>query len=300
MASTLSTINEAMVDNAIAEALRHNLPALNAFSKVIETGEKVISDSVYVPLETDPTAQNKTAGTTPTADGGVTGTAVTLDTFKASAWDAVEGKISGALFPNYWTAKIKGATKAVVKSALDAGLALITSTNYGDGAGDKLVVAAADFDQTDLANLWGKATTKIKGQQKTGFLNTAYATAVFGTSQLAAVYASAGNNFLQSGQLPRFLDMEQIHYADIPTNSQNLGGFVCGRAAIAVALARPSLLIQSGEGNVVERRIITDAETGVSVLYTVKAEGGGTVTGEIALLFGVAKGQDAIVRLVTA
>jgi hypothetical protein len=31
-----------------------------------------------------------------------------------------------------------------------------------------------------------------------------------------------------------------------------------------------------------------------------KADAGGTITGEVAMLYGVAKGQDAIVRLVTA
>jgi hypothetical protein len=46
----------------------------------------------------------------------------------------------------------------------------------------------------------------------------------------------------------------------------------------------------------VERRIVTDPETGISCLYSVSAAGAGAVTGECSLLYGVAKGQNAIVR----
>jgi hypothetical protein len=35
-------------------------------------------------------------------------------------------------------------------------------------------------------------------------------------------------------------------------------------------------------------------------MYTVKADAGGTLSGEVAMLFGVAKAQDAVVRLLTA
>jgi hypothetical protein len=75
---------------------------------------------------------------------------------------------------------------------------------------------------------------------------------------------------------------------------------VVGQAAIAIGIAQPSPLMASGEGNIVERRIISEPDSGLSVMLTVKADAGGTVSGEVALLFGVAKGQDSAVRLLSA
>jgi hypothetical protein len=91
-----------------------------------------------------------------------------------------------------------------------------------------------------------------------------------------------------------------MHYRDFPSNSENMTGAVIGRAAIAVGMARPPMLMQAGEGNIVERRIITEPDSGLSALYTVKADAGGTKSGEVALLYGAAKAQDSVVRVVSS
>lgn len=300
MASTISGINEALVDQRIVEALKSLLPMFSAFSYIIEQDDRITSDTVQVPLATDPTVGDKTAGTFKAADGTLAGTTVTYNKFRAAGWDAVESTMRPSLLANYWAEKASGAVYGVAKDIIDQALALITIANFGDTSADKLVAAAADFGQDDAANLWQKATAKIKRQKKVFLMNTAYAASLYGNSNLALVYASAGNNYLQSGLLPQFLDLNQMHYQDFPTNSQNLGGAVIGRAALAVAIARPSMLLTSGEGNVVERRIITEPDSGLSAMYTMKADAGGTLSGEVAALFGVAKGQDAVVRLTTA
>ena len=70
--------------------------------------------------------------------------------------------------------------------------------------------------------------------------------------------------------------------------------------SISPSSATPDPLAAAGEGDIVERRIITDPDSGISALFTTTASGGGTIAGEIAILYGVAKGQDAVVRLVSA
>lgn len=300
MASTISSINNALVDARVVPALRSLLPILNMFSYGIEQGEKIVNDVVYVPIATDPSKATKTAGTMLTASGALAGTTVKLDTFEGAAWDATEGTMRSELFSQYWADKAAGAVYVTAKSAIDTALALVTASNFGNTTNDKVVVAAADFGQNDLASLWQKGTTKIKRQQKNVMLNTAYAASLFGNSALATIFASAGNNFISSGTIPGFIGMNVAHYQDLPSNSENLGGVVLGRAALLIALARPSMLIEAGEGNVVDRRIIQDPDSGISCMYTVKADAGGTVTGEVCLLYGVAKGQDAAVRLVSA
>lgn len=299
MASTISGINEALVDKQVVEALKHMLPVLRAFSYVIEQDDRITSDTVNVPLSTDPTVGDKTAGTFKTADGALAGTTVTYNRFRAAGWDAVETTMRPSLFAQYWADKAAGAVYGCAKDVIDYALSLITIANFGDADADKLVVAPADFGQNDAALLWERATTKIKRQKKTFMMNTAYAGSLFGSSNLALIYASAGNNFLASGQIPQFLDLNQMHYADFPANSQNLGGAVIGSAALALAIARPSMLMGAGEGNIVERRVITEPDSGLSAMYTTKADAGGTISGEVAILYGAAKGQNSIVRLVS-
>lgn len=300
MATTISGINQALVDERIVESLKHMLPTLSAFSYTIEQVDRVVDDTVAVPLATDPTVGDKTAGTFKSADGTLGVATVTYNKLRAAGWDAVEYAMRASLFEQFWADKAAGAVYALAKDVVDTALALVTAANYGNTSADKLVVAAADFGQDDAAQLWQLATTKVKRQRKTMLLNTAYAARLFGNSNLALIYASAGNNFLQSGVLPQFLDLNQMHYGDMPTNSENLGGVVVGSAAIAIGIAQPSPLMASGEGNIVERRVISEPDSGLSVMLTVKADAGGTVSGEVALLFGVAKGQDAAVRLLSA
>ena len=300
MATTISNLTEAQVDESVIAGLRLALPMLSAFSYKIDAGEAIKNNVTRVPLAVDPTEGAKTAGTLISGSGSLTGVDVTLDQFRGAGWDAKEGEVSAIQLPTYWADKLKGAAYVSVKRAVDQVLSLITAANFGNTSADKYTVAAADFGQDDAANLWALAETKIMNQEKAFLMNTSYAAALFGTSSLANVYAANGNNFLESGKLPRFLSLNQMYYPAFPNNGENLGGAVIGRGALAVAFARPSMLMQAGEGNIVERRVITDPDTGLSLLYTVTADGGGTMAGEVCLLYGYAKAQNAVVRLCTA
>ena len=301
MATTISTVNQSLVDSKVVAALRYFLPMLKAFSYQVESEGKIKDDVVYVPIATDPTAQSKTAGTRVTANGTVAGTSVTLSNHYAAGWDATEGSISPALFGNYWSDKAAGAVYSLAKQVIDAALAVVTASNFGNDEGeDKLTVSAADFGANDLAKLWQYGATKIKQREVSLGLNASYAAALMGETSLAQVFATGGSNFIATGVLPTLIGMNTWAYPGFPTNSENLGGAVFGRAAVLVGCAPVAPLAAAGEGNIVERRIITDTDSGISVLYTMTADGAGTVNGECEMLYGVAKGQDAVVRLVSA
>jgi hypothetical protein len=141
---------------------------------------------------------------------------------------------------------------------------------------------------------------KIRQRQKTLGLNAAFAAGLFGQSNLALVYATSGTNFMGSGQVPSVLGMPTWVYGAFPANSEALAGAIIGKGAILVGTAPQSPLMGAGDGNIIERRIITDPESGLSVLYTMTGAGAGTVTGEVSLLYGVAKGQDAVVAIRTS
>lgn len=301
MATTISTINESLVDQKVVEALRYVLPMLDAFSLRVENEGRIKNDVIYVPFATDPTAQIKTAGTAVTPNGTLAGTSVTLSNHYAAGWDATEASLPSRLLAPYWADKAAGAVYALAKQVIDAALAVVTKANFGDASGtDKLVCAAADFGQGDLALLWQYAEAKIKQRQRSLGLSPTYAAALMGESNLGLIFASSGNNFVQSGILPTLIGMNTWAYGAFPTNSENLGGAVFGKAAICAAVAPVDALAAAGEGDIIERRIITEPESGISVLYTMTYAFGGTVKGECEILYGVAKGQDAVVRLTSA
>lgn len=297
MATTVATINQSLVDNAVVQALREMKPMLSAFSYRPTVEGKIKSDVVYVPIETDPTAQSKTAGTAVTSNGTLAGTSVTLSNHYAAGWTFNEGEVPASLFGASWAGKIAGGIHALGKQIIDAALALVTASNYSDVEGtDKLTVAVADFGLSDLTTLWQYAIAKIKGQKLSFGMNPAVAGAIFGESVIATAFAYSGTNFVQTGQIPQLLGMNTWMYNSFPANSENLASAIFGKGAILACTAPVEALVDSGDGEIAERRIITDPETGIAVLYTMGVTGGGAISGEVQVLYGVAKGQNAIVR----
>jgi hypothetical protein len=204
------------------------------------------------------------------------------------------------LMPEYWADKAAGAVYVLGKQVVDAALALVTIANYGNTEADKYTKAVADFDQAALAEFIARGTAKIKQRERTMLLNTQYAFGVMGQSIMALAFGQAGQTVVTTGTLPDLMGVPAARYDALPTNSENLGGVILGKSALLVAVAPPDPLAAAGEGNIVQRRVITDPESGVSVLYTMTVDGGGKLWGECSLLYGVAKGQDAVVRLTSA
>lgn len=297
MATTVATVNQTLVDSKVVEALRSILPVFSAISYRPTAEGKIKNDVVYVPIATDPTAQSKTAGTLVTSNGTLAGTSVTLSNHYAAGWDFTEGTVSADLFPAAWADKAAGAVYSLAKQVIDATLALLTASNYSDAEGtDKMTVAIADYGMSDLALMWKMAAAKIKQRQKTYLMGPDVAAAIFGESVITNAFAYSGNNVIATGNLPSVLGMPCIMYDAFPANSEGLASAVVGKAAMLAAVAPPQALSVAGEGAVAESRIITDPDSGLSVLYKSTAEAGGAVKGECSILYGVAKGQNAAVR----
>jgi hypothetical protein len=200
-----------------------------------------------------------------------------------------------SLFPSFWQDKIAGGVAALGKQVVDAALALVTATNYNDVEGtDKLTMSISNFGLSDLTTLWQYGIAKIKGQRMSFGMNPAVAGAIFGESNIASAFAYNGTNYIQTGAVPQLLGMNTWMYGDFPTNTVDLASAIFGQAAILACTAPIDDLI-GVSGEIIERRNITDPETGIACTYTMYASGAGAVTGEVQLLYGVAKGQDAIV-----
>lgn len=301
MATTISNVTEAMVDERVIPALKRVLPLLSLFSYVIENEEREVNQTVKVPLATDPTVGDKTAGTFSTDSGTVNSVTVTYDRFRSAAFALTEGSVPSRLAGGIWMDKMEGAVYGVAKDAIDYVLSLITLASYGDVEGtDKKTVAPADFGQSDIGDIWAVADSKIKSQNKVLMLGRLYTAAIFGSNNIMLLNATGGGNTFTTGTLPAMLGMQTAVYGDFPANSQSLGGAVIGRAALALGIARPTQLLSSGDGDVMERRFITEPDSGLTVQLTTKAGAGGTIAGEVALLYGAIKAQNSIVRVCTA
>ena len=302
MASTITNINWAKVDQKVIAALRFGLPARDLFSTRIlglEELDAIENDVVWVPFATDPSKAVKVLGTKGTATGGLAGASVTLGNPIGANWEAIEGKMSPAVFAKYWEDKIAGGMYVLAKDVTDAGLAYVTKANFGDAEGtDKISVTPANFGQTDMGLLWAAGAKKIKQRSRSLILNADYAGQIIGNTQLAQVLLQGGSDMVKSGTLPMLIGHQTAVYADLSDNDEALGGAVFGQSAICLACAPIAPLIQSGQGTVIDRRMITHAETGFTALYTMTDNGGGTIHGELNMMYGVAKGQDAVVRLV--
>jgi hypothetical protein len=300
MASVFTNINTARMDERIIRALRNSRVALDLMSFRMAPLPMLINEVVRVPLATDPTVDTKTPGELATPTGALTGVDVTLNQPKQATWDATEGLIDPNTISQYWEDKAAGAVAEMAHTVIIAALGNVTAANYGDTAADKLVTVPASFMQEDLARLWELGQNKIKDQEQSLLLNTAYSAAILAQPGLGLLFAQTGNNIVSTGKLPVMMGMTAAHYGRMPSNSQSLGGMVMGRAAIAVAMAAPAGFLGSGDGDIKERRVITDPESGLSCMYTVVAQGGGKLIGEVSCLYGTAKAQNSIVRLASA
>jgi hypothetical protein len=222
---------------------------------------------------------------------------VTLSNHYAAGWAFNEGAISADLFSAAWADKAAGAVYALAKQVVDATLALLTASNFSDVENtDKLTVAIADFGMSDLAALWKMAAAKIKQRQRTYLMGPDVAAAIFGESVITNAFSNSGNNIVATGVMPSLLGMNCIMYDAFPANSEGLASAIVGKAALLAAVAPPQPISVAGEGAISEKRIITDPDSGISVLYAATAEAGGAVRGECSVLYGVAKGQNAAVR----
>ncbi len=297
MATTLSNLSIAGIEMAIQSALKNALVPINAFSIGVSTDGMRKDDVKRVPVLTDPTAQSKTLGTAITANGAVTGKDVTLNTPKEAAFDLIEGAVSASEAQTYAEGLAAGAVYSIAKDILDAAFALVTAANYAT----KHTVAAADFGMDDLGLLFQAAEDKKLGRTRSLILNAGYTAQLIGNSNLGLVLATLGDTALKTALLPSLMGMTSYMYSGLPTNSENLGGVVIDKTAIAIAVSPIEQLIGAGEANCMFNNRVTEPESGLTVNYKMVGDAdGGKIKGIVSVIYGVAKVQDALVRIVTA
>lgn len=299
MATTFTGLSEAKIDDVIVMAIRSILPYLGSFSTQLQHPEGLVKGNSYtVPVDGAATVADKTPGVLVSASGSLSGVPVLVDKFKGASFEALEGSVDVRVIEAWWTKKIMSTAAVVAQSVVDSALALVTAANYGATAAD--VVTDADFDRDTVKAIRTAARKKLKNVGGAFICGPDVASSLIDMQQVV-IAISEGRNALRDGRIPgQLLGYDAIEYVGFPANGENLVAAVVGQSAIAVAAGAPQQLITSGEGEVAYRRIVEEPETGLSLQYTEAVEAGGRRVAELALLFGVKKAQDAVVRLVTA
>lgn len=295
MATTFTGLSEAQIDDKIIGSIQAVLPMLSAFSTQLDHPEGLVQGNTYkVPVIGALTVGNKTAGTLVSAGGSLTAASVVASNFKGASFEAIEGTISKRVMGNWWGAQVAEATKAVAKAVVDGALGLVTSTNFATD----VAITPASFSIDDLAAIRAAAKGKLKDMPAAFLCNATVASRLITLQQVVLALAIADNrNSLADGKIPGgVVGYQAYEYADMPTG---LNAAVIGQGALAVVAGAPEQLITSGEGDVAYRRIVTEPESGLSLQYTETVKSGGTVSCEIAVIYGAAKALDAAVRVVT-
>lgn len=183
---------------------------------------------------------------------------------------------------------------AVANQAFSKVNGLVLSANY---ATSTTIATGADFDADDLADINATLTgTKQAQDERVAIIEPAYYANLSKDADVSPAYAYGTDSAIKDYKIPRVRGVNIYEVTDVATNSQNLIGWVSDTQAIVAVSRMPSI---PTVGAIVNVETVTDEETGLSLALTEEYYNGNW-TIKCSTLFGVAKGTDTLVRIVTA
>lgn len=289
MANSIVSSPAVLAESVIA-SIRGKLPMLSSFSSVFSTLEGQAGKSVFVPLVGTSTASEFGSGGYLTQDDAtLTGATVTLKHFKVSSrFSPLDVKSYGAQYlVNAFTPT---AANAIAEACLAEVGALILNANYSSSAN-----TGAGLTYAEVVTAKGVLDAAKASDTRALVVNSTYANSLLTDAQIAAAY-QLGATTITTGQIGQIGGAKVYQWSSLPTNSENLAGFMCGSDAIAVASGLPMAEIPGFES-----AVAVDADTGLGIQILMGQEQSGYYNVTATLLFGAAKGRaTSLTRLLTA
>jgi hypothetical protein len=301
MATSIVGFNDVRLTQKMIGALKGKLISANAVSFQPDLGANnaglTKGDIIRVPVMGAATATTRVLGAAGASGGSGTVVPITLADPLSAQWDTIDGATKHGTFE----ALAIEHTYALAKSALDAIFAVVTATNFGDTAADKLTCALADFSIDQLGLAQALAIAKNIGDDKSLVLNGSYASKLVTSGALGLILATNGNDSIKTGILPPLMGMSCYMYSGLSENAESLVGLITGKSAIAAGIAPVMSQAQAGQGDLVFEQILVDPETGIGMTYRVwyKADEG-KMFGRVELMLTAVKVQNALIRIVKA
>ena len=284
------TSSPAILAASVIASIKGKLPMLTSFSSVFSTLEGTAGKSVFVPLVGTSTASEFGSGGYLTQDDAtLTGATVTLKHFKVSSrFSPLDVKSYGAQYlVNAFTPT---AANAIAEACLAEIGALVTNANFSSNA-----VTGSSLSYAEVVTAKGVLDAAKASDTRALVVNSTYANNLLTDSQIAAAYA-LGAQVIQTGQIGQIGGAKVYQWSSLPTNSENLAGFMCGSDSIAVASGLPMAEIPGFES-----AVDVDPDTGLGIQILMGQEQSGYYNVTATLLFGAAKGRaTSLTRLLTA
>lgn len=298
MPNTLTnTQNQIIADAAVLE-FNLALAPLRAFSLDLSPSPQQPGATVTVPVFATRTA-GAFNGDYAGGDSTVVGVDVTLNQHIFNSAHVTDREVAESSI-DYLGNLGKQGGRSVAKGVLDYFFGLVLAANFGNTAADKVTKPTADFDAKTVADLRQKAVDKgMEPSDCALVLNSAAYTALLKDTTLTSSFYG-GSEAVRQGVIPSLFGFRQVIEAPtLPTNSQNLAGFVAAPQAIAGAMRylRP----YSTEG-LADSGMVSDEQSGATLGFRVIPQQLAGKTHYVTeALFGAAKVDGkAMVRLVTA
>lgn len=293
MANTLNGINLSQIAAYTLETLSAEMPVVSAFTTDFSSDVADVGESVSTRVASAVSAGDATSGYSAT-DVTSTAKTITLNKHKHFTAKFTDLEIAKGGLDLLERTFVRPAVHSVVNAMMDDLLALVVNATYSN----KSTVTAANFGADDVAGLAGDLTTlNVPRSGRAMVIKPAYYAALAKDNAIQASYAFGNPGAIQDNNIPRVHGFDVLEYSDIPANSENLEGFVCGKEALIIAGRQPAL----PENWAGSTESVQDPDTGITLQLRNWYEGkDGAQYITATLIYGVAAGTDSLKRIVSA
>jgi hypothetical protein len=298
MGNTLTTMQARIFADSAISKFNQFLAPINAFSTGFNAEAARKGDTIRVPVFPTATA-GAFGGDYSGTDQTITGVDISLNqhVFYSVAFTDRELAESPA---DYFGGMGAQLGKAVARKVLETVMADITAANFGNAAGDKLVVAEASFAATSVTSIRQKLAAKgIPANDAALVLSIGNYASLLNSNNVLA-YAIGNNDAVTKGEINGIYGFgKAIESNIIPSNSENLTGFACAKQAIGVGMR---YLAPQSTAALIDAGMVSDEASGVTLgIRVIPDQLHGKVHYAVEALFGSAKTDgDSLVRILSA
>jgi len=263
---------------------------------------KIVSTRI-VPAATAPTdlVDDESGSYASVVDNQVTtAVTVTLDPHPVTGFgltDTEAQEIGAGVWSDTLGRLVDTHARAIGNAVLNSLFALITNSNYGAAA---LTTAASAFDADDVADLRNTAVTAGYDMNANPVLvlNPDYYAALLKDNAIQDASASGSNAALTLGGLPLLSGFGVIEAPTLPSNSENLVGYIAEPSAMAIAMRGVDT---QSRGDFLGYEIVQNNPTG-AVLTASASFNRATRTVDYVFeaLYGVKKAQGAALKRIVS
>jgi hypothetical protein len=302
-----NTLNGMIADNIAIEGistLEKSLIPMTAFSMdlskdVAEQGTTVSTRIVPAAAASTDIEDDESGDYSGVVDNQTTtARQITLDPHPANGFafsDLEMQRIAAGVMNDTLQRMIRTHVRGIAEDVLDTLFALVTNANYG-AAG--LISTAANFDEEDVADLRTVADNAGWPQgEGTMVLNATFYNALVKSGAIAD-YSASQSDALRTGVLPTLSGFTIIKAPTLPTNSENLAGFIALPDAALIAMRGVD---SQSRGAFEEYRIMQSPVVGATITYSAVYMSQSTRKTDhiFEALYGVQLGQAASLKRIT-